>query len=163
VLERGGTLGPLYSGLITSTTEFLMSEPLGFPEASYELAGVVWLQGWGDAQNQPGIDEYEENLIDLAEDLRADLGLPLLPFVVVEGPDPTADIFAAREQAVASLELLQPETNLFVQTNIPLFEAGWFVPAEYTWHFNQSARNYVEVGLWTAEAVIDAGFVGGDP
>ena len=45
-----------------------------------ELAGVVWFQGWNDQYG--GQDEYASNLKHLIRDVRKDLGVPRLPFVI---------------------------------------------------------------------------------
>jgi alpha-galactosidase len=65
--------------------------PLYDPQVGYELAGVVWLQGWNDMgdgtvypkRGQPGgYDEYSRLLAQWIRDVRKDLGLPNLPVVI---------------------------------------------------------------------------------
>ena len=60
-------------------------------EAGYELAGLVWFQGWNDmvdrgtypTREQPGgYDAYSEVLAHFVRDVRKDLGVPKLPFVI---------------------------------------------------------------------------------
>jgi alpha-galactosidase len=50
----------------------------------YELAGFGWHQGWNDRINQAFNDEYEKNLANFIRDVRKDLGVPKLPFVIAE-------------------------------------------------------------------------------
>ncbi len=61
------------------------------PDQGYELAGIVWFQGWNDMvdrntypnRNQPGgYDKYSEALAHLIRDARRDLSTPKLPFVL---------------------------------------------------------------------------------
>ena len=60
-------------------------------EAGYELAGLVWFQGWNDMvaggiypnRGKPGsYDAYSEVLAHFIRDLRKDLSAPKLPFVI---------------------------------------------------------------------------------
>jgi alpha-galactosidase len=61
------------------------------PKQGYELAGFVWFQGFNDLvdgwsypkQNQPGgYDEYAELLTHFIRDVRKDLSVPKMPFVI---------------------------------------------------------------------------------
>ena len=60
-------------------------------KAGYELAGMVWFQGWNDMvdggtypmRGQPGsYDAYSKNLAHFIRDVRKDLKAPKLPFVI---------------------------------------------------------------------------------
>ncbi|MCA9142276.1 MAG: hypothetical protein KDB05_05795 [Planctomycetales bacterium] len=60
------------------------------PKAGYELAGFVWFQGWNmvDSGTYPnrgepgGYDQYSELLAKFIRDVRQDLAVPKLPFVI---------------------------------------------------------------------------------
>lgn len=80
------------------------------PEIGYEVAGFVWFQGWNDMvdrgtypdRDKPGgYAQYTECLADLIRDVRKDLGVPQLPFVIgvmgVGGPIEKKD---AKKRAV---------------------------------------------------------------
>jgi hypothetical protein len=47
------------------------------PKAGYELAGVVWFQGWNDMGNPA----YGEQLVHFIKDFRKEMNSPELPFV----------------------------------------------------------------------------------
>jgi alpha-galactosidase len=60
-------------------------------KAGYQLAGFVWFQGWNDmvdgstypTRGQPGsYDAYSKNLAHFIRDVRRDLKVPKLPFVI---------------------------------------------------------------------------------
>jgi hypothetical protein len=60
-------------------------------KSGYELAGLVWFQGWNDMvdrgtypnRDQPGgYDRYTEALVHFIRDVRRDLSAPELPFVI---------------------------------------------------------------------------------
>ena len=55
-----------------------------FGDRGYELAGFGWHQGWNDRVNQAFNDEYEKNLANFIRDIRKDLGVKNLPFVIAE-------------------------------------------------------------------------------
>jgi alpha-galactosidase len=48
----------------------------------YEIAGFGWHQGWNDRIDQTAVDAYEKNLENFIKDIRTDLGLMKLPFVI---------------------------------------------------------------------------------
>lgn len=61
------------------------------PAQGHEIAGFVWLQGFNDMvdghtypdRGKPGrFDDYAENLAHLVRDVRRDLGVPQMPFVI---------------------------------------------------------------------------------
>ncbi|MCG8651194.1 MAG: sialate O-acetylesterase [Pirellulales bacterium] len=61
------------------------------PNQGYQLAGFVWFQGWNDMvdrgtypdRDQPGgYDQYSELLAHFIRDVRKDLSVPRLPFVI---------------------------------------------------------------------------------
>lgn len=48
----------------------------------YELVGFGWHQGWNDRINQTAVDAYESNMVNFVKDIRKDLGVERLPFVI---------------------------------------------------------------------------------
>jgi len=61
------------------------------PQQGYELAGLVWFQGWNDMvdgstypeRGKPGgYDKYSEVLADFIRDVRKDLSAPKMPLVI---------------------------------------------------------------------------------
>lgn len=73
----------------------------------YELAGLVWFQGWNDGVGA-GNPDYAVQLAQMIRDLRRDLGAPDLPVVIgelgVDGPEAGGWIarFRAQQEAVAA-------------------------------------------------------------
>lgn len=78
------------------------------PAQGYELAGLVWFQGWNDMVDQSvypqrgqsgGYDSYSENLKCLIRDFRKDLSAPNLPIVIgVMGVGGPTDKYSASEK-----------------------------------------------------------------
>ena len=54
----------------------------GYSGAGYEIAGFGWHQGWNDRVDANFTAQYETNLANLIRDVRAEFGVPKLPFVI---------------------------------------------------------------------------------
>ncbi len=83
--------GVRYRELIEEVKTVLGDITAVFPDydadKGYTLAGMVWFQGWNDHINADFADEYEVNMANFIRDVRKDLGVPKLPFVIGEfGP-----------------------------------------------------------------------------
>ncbi len=93
--SSGGATGRYYTLMIEQVRAALASIKKEFPEIKsdgYELAGLVWYQGWNDGCDpKHAVPEYEANLVNLIKDVRKDLGAPALPVVVGELTGPWVD------------------------------------------------------------------------
>ena len=80
-----GATGEYYNSMINivnNVTQNLASEFPEIEQSEFEISGFVWFQGWNDGESQDFLDEYESNLKHLIHDVRSDLDIPDLPFVV---------------------------------------------------------------------------------
>ncbi len=93
VKRAGGEVGPLYNQMISRFHTFLRNLEKAYPgynkKQGYEIAGFIWLQGESDccAKTDEGRgyqNFYKENLDDFVNDVRKDVGLPELPFIIVQ-------------------------------------------------------------------------------
>ncbi|MDG1894226.1 MAG: sialate O-acetylesterase, partial [Fuerstiella sp.] len=75
-----GDTGTYYTQMIEEIREAL-ADLEGRP---YQIAGFVWMQGWNDMVSKPATEEYADNLVNLASDLRAEFDLSHLPIVIGE-------------------------------------------------------------------------------
>jgi hypothetical protein len=86
--SSGGEVGPYYTKMIAEIREGLINLKTEFPaygERDYELAGFVWYHGWNDGVDpKNAVPQYEQNLVNLINDVRKDLKAPKLPVVVGE-------------------------------------------------------------------------------
>jgi len=79
--SSGGTVGPYYTKMIAEVRAALAE----FAPGNCELAGFVWYQGWNDGCDpEHAVPEYEQNLVNLIHDVRAEFKAPKLPVVVGE-------------------------------------------------------------------------------
>ena len=102
--SSGGKVGKYYTLMIAQVREALAKMEQEFPALKgrgYELAGLVWYQGWNDGLNlQTAGPEYEKNLVNLIHDVRREFKSPKLPVVVGE-------LTGAWVQATGSWEVLR--------------------------------------------------------
>lgn len=77
--------GVYYRKMMDIVRERLASFETDFPELKgYKpsFAGFGWHQGWNDGCNDQAAAEYEKNMANFIRDVRNDLGVPDLPFVI---------------------------------------------------------------------------------
>ncbi|KAA5539188.1 hypothetical protein FYK55_25035 [Roseiconus nitratireducens] len=93
--EKAQATGHYYRMMMDHIRSVLDDIPSVYPDydsaSGYELSGFVWFQGWNDMvdrgvypnRDQPGgYDAYGELLAQLIRDVRKDLDVPRLPFVI---------------------------------------------------------------------------------
>jgi len=95
------------------------------PEQGYEIAGLIWFQGWNDGVGG-GNPDYVRQLAALVRDVRKELDAPGMPVVIgqlgTDGPDAEGWIATFRAQQAALAEL--PE----FKDNVCLAETAEFWP-----------------------------------
>lgn len=89
--------------------------------ANFELAGLVWFQGWNDMFDEQARNEYAENLVHLVNDFRNAFNVPELPVVIGEtgnmGADAGKNMLAIREAQANAATQIQPQGSAaFVST-----------------------------------------------
>jgi len=82
-----GGPGRSYSEMLKHVRDVLGKLKEHFPDYNgrgYEIAGFLWFQGWNDMINRERTAKYTRNLEHFIKDLRKELKVPKLPFVVGE-------------------------------------------------------------------------------
>jgi alpha-galactosidase len=159
--SSGGEVGSYYKEVIDRTKAVLKDLKTEFPELAdrgYELSGFGWHQGWNDRVNQAFNDEYEKNLANLIRDVRKDLGVKGLPFVIAEtgmsGPEekhPRALSLMKAQAAVAEYPEFKGNVA-FVGTKA--FWRGKDVsPTGQAYHWNTNAETYYLIGEAMGHAI----------
>lgn len=130
--SSGGEVGPYYKKMIAEVREALANLSNDFPsyaDRGYELAGFVWYHGWNDGCDpQNAVPEYEQNLVNLINDVRKEFDAPKLPVIVgeitgpwVEAPDEWNLLRKAQAAAAARPEfkgnVAFVETHDFVRSS----------------------------------------------
>ena len=159
--SSGGEVGPSYKELIQHVKDVLANLKTLFPDydgKGYQLAGFGWHQGWNDRINQAFNDEYEKNLANFIRDVRKDLGVPKLPFVIAEtgmsGPSeshPRALSLMRAQAAVAKYAEFQGNAA-FVGTR-DFYRPPEKSPSAQGYHWNNNAETYLLIGTAMGEAM----------
>lgn len=86
--SSGGEVGPYYTKMIAQIRDALMNLERDIPAydgRGYELAGFVWYHGWNDGvEPTTAVPEYEQNLVNLIQDVRREFAVPKMPVVIGE-------------------------------------------------------------------------------
>ncbi len=159
--SSGGEVGPYYNDLLKLVKEVLANIETHFPQydgRGYELAGFGWRQGWNDRVNQAFNDEYETNLANFIRDVRRDLGVEKLPFVVAETgmsghaeTHPRALSLMRAQAAVAEYDEFQ-DNVAFVGTK-DFYRPPEVSPSGQSYHWNTNAETYYLIGGAMGEAM----------
>ncbi len=159
--SSGGEIGPSYKELIRHVKDVLANLKTHFPDydsKGYQLAGFGWHQGWNDRINQGYNDDYEKNLANFIRDVRKDLGVPKLPFVIAEtgmsGPSeshPRALSLMRAQAAVAKHEEFQGNVA-FVGTR-DFYRPPDESPSAQGYHWNNNAETYFLIGTAMGDAM----------
>lgn len=145
------------------------------PKRGYELAGMVWFQGWNDMVDGPQRKEkyinYTRRLALLIKALRKDLAAPNLPVVIGElGASERGD-FQAAQAAVAELpefkgnvkfiktrEFWEPDVEEMSKKEVwkgPDWVKFYNVGSERSYHYLGSVRIYYKMGKAFAEGMLE--------
>ncbi len=112
--RSGGVVGPYYKKMIEEVRAALAA--LG--DTPHVISGFVWLQGWNDMFNENARNEYQENLVNLAFDVRREFDAPALPFVIGElgngGPQAGDKMKAIRNAQKEAADVI--DNAVFVST-----------------------------------------------
>ena len=104
----------------------------------FEVAGFVWLQGWNDMVNrdvypipkqgskEPRYSDYSHWMADFVRDVRKDLKVPKMPFVIgvmgVGGMKPNEHVAAFREAMAAPASLPEFKGNVAAVQTAPFWD-----------------------------------------
>ncbi len=128
----------------------------------FELAGFVWFQGWNDMCNQRYLEQYTENMIYFISDVRKELNVPTMPFIIgilgVYGTDPDSRKFdkglpvtAFRKAQFAAGEQYDRKVSERYRGNVIIVDSGPYYELELSdiyWkqRFTQDWKQRVEQG-----------------
>jgi alpha-galactosidase len=160
--SSGGEVGPYYQEVLKLTREVLRDAQSLFPQYAdhkLELAGFGWHQGWNDRVNQSFNDEYERNMANFIRDIRKDLGVPKLPFVIAETgmsgreeTHPRALSLMKAQAAVAQYDEFQGNVA-FVGTR-DFYRPAEDSPSQQAYHWNGNAETYYLIGDGMGKAMM---------
>jgi len=154
--RSGGDVGPFYLQMIEEYRAAIAGYGERFPELAEfepELTGFVWFQGWNDMFTEGGLEGYAQNLINLVKDVRDELEVPDLPFVVGQtGNANNEELWAAQEAAT-----LPPEFKgraMYVSTRAFLRKPEDSPNKGHGHHWFGNAESYLRVGDAMGQAMV---------
>ncbi|MBM4017814.1 MAG: sialate O-acetylesterase [Planctomycetes bacterium] len=160
--SSGGEVGPFYTEVVKQVKDVLANLKTHFPdlgERAYELAGFGWHQGWNDRINQAFNDEYEKNMANFIRDIRKDLGVKDLPFVIAETgmsgreeTHPRALSLMRAQAAVADYPEFKGNAA-FVGTK-DFYRPKDVSPSGQAYHWNNNAETYFLIGDGMGKAMV---------
>jgi hypothetical protein len=160
---------------IRSTLDELGQRFPGYQGQGFELAGFVWFQGWNDHIDAGYADAYASNLEHFIRDVRRDLDVPRLPFVIglmgQNGFKPPQGGMLKVRQAQASMENI-PEfrgtvkavaTDQFWDADADKLIANWRqdvdewnkVGSDHGYHYLGSVRTFCLIGRAFGNAMVE--------
>ncbi|MFT4546293.1 MAG: hypothetical protein ACI9UA_002435 [Pseudoalteromonas tetraodonis] len=156
VANRGGEVGPYYFGMFDYVHDVLDSLDTEFPEwagQGYEIVGFGWHQGWNDGDSDFTASQYEANMVDLIDDVRAEFGKSKLPVSIAN-----TGIGGASASGIR-LTILEGQLAVGNPTLYPRFDGNvssadtrdfWressVSPRNQSFHWNQNGETYYLIG-----------------
>jgi len=161
--KRGPGVGDQYDGMIAGVKKQLENLQPDFPQYNgrgYELVGFGWHQGWNDGCSAADVAEYEKNMVNFIHDVRKDLGVPDLPFVIAgsgfggwaQTIDRRLGVMAA-QQAAANRDEFHGNVR-YVETR-SFFRDGPVSPRPIRYHWCCNAESYYLIGEAMGKAMIE--------
>ncbi|MFT4546941.1 MAG: hypothetical protein ACI9MB_000886, partial [Verrucomicrobiales bacterium] len=158
--SSGGEVGPFYTEMLSHVKAVLDNLKKEFPEykAGYEIAGFGWHQGWNDGCGMPATLEYEDNLANFIRDVRKDLGVEKLPFVIADSGFGGKSQSNDRRLKIRAAQAAPAKSREFKDNVICVQTENFFRPAEESpsnqgYHWNGNAETYYLIGESMAEAM----------
>ncbi|MEP4077387.1 sulfatase-like hydrolase/transferase [Haloferula sp.] len=166
--EKDGDMGFHYAQVLQHVKEVTGNLKKYFPDYSgkgYEIVGFGWHQGWNDRINQKAVDAYESNMVHFVKDIRKDLGIEKLPFVIANTGMGGWDIPARHKGKVekhmeAQLAPANAEKYPEFKGNVAAVETRDFQrsqeesPSKQGYHWMRNWETYYLIGEGMGDAMI---------
>ena len=160
---------------IKQTLEHMKEHFPDYAGQGYEIAGFIWFQGWNDMIDATATGEYAVNMAHFIRDVRKDLNVPKLPFVIgqmgVDGDQPSEGVkkFKAAQAAVMDVaefkgNVALVKTDAFWDTDAAaVFKKGWRenmeewnkVGSDFPYHYLGSPKTMLRIGRAFGKAVLE--------
>lgn len=160
--SSGGTVGPFYTEMFTHVKTLLENLRKEFPKYNdgYEIAGFGWHQGWNDGCDMAMCQEYEENLGNLIRDVRKELGIEKLPFVIADSgfggkAEKNERRLMIRAAQAAPAKSAKFKGNVFCVQTEDFYRPAEESPSNQGYHWNSNAETYYLIGEAMGKAMVD--------
>jgi len=160
--SAGGEVGVYYKKLLEHIREVLGDLKTHYPAydgKGYEIVGFGWHQGWNDRISQKHNDAYEGNMVHFIHDVRKELKIEKLPFVIAETgmsgreeKHPRA-LSLMKAQAAAAARPEFKGNVAFVGTK-DCYRPKEVSPSGQSYHWNSNAETYFLIGDGMGKAMV---------
>ena len=166
-----GETGPYFTRVVSTVREVL--DDIGtyvpnYNDRGYELAGFVWHQGWNDRVNSTFSRQYEENMALFIGDMRSELGVRDLPFVIATtgmAPSPQYTDVERAQIAMGDISKYPEFTNnvRVIDTRTSYLQRPFWYPKEESpdntgnqgFHWNRNGKTHIHIGLAAGAAMAE--------
>lgn len=156
---KPGTQGWAYKQIFNNLHTALDDLGSNIPELKgrdFEIAGLVWFQGWNDLINGQRVDAYEKNLSLFIRDIRKHLGKPSLPVVIgvmgQDGDKPADNMKKMRAAQTAPAAMPEFKGTVAAVQTYPFWDPT--VKYDGGYHYMGSARFYYDAGTAMGKAMV---------
>lgn len=158
--SSGGEVGPFYTEMLSHVKEVLDNLKKNFSsyKDGFEIAGFGWHQGWNDGCEAAATNEYEVNLGNFIRDVRKELGVEKLPFVIADSGFGGKSQNNGRRLAIRAAQAAPAKSKEFKGSVLCVETENFFRPAEESpsnqgYHWNGNAETYYLIGAGMGEAM----------
>lgn len=157
--------GKYYREMIRIVKDVTTNLGTYFPELAgrkIEFAGFGWHQGWNDSCDPKMVAEYDRNMAHLIKDVRKDLGVPNLPFVIadtgMEGPGTQGD---RAQLCKIQMSFGDPKKHPEFAGTVASVETRGFArpvaqsPSDFGYHWNHNGESHYLVGEAMGQAMVN--------
>lgn len=152
--SSGGQVGPFYTEMMNHIREVLKNLKTHFPDydgGGHQIVGFGWHQGWNDGCNAGHVAQYEENLANLIRDVRKQLGVADLPFVIANSGFGGRNQKVERRLGIVAAQAAVVDYPEFQGTVACVDTRDFFRPPEQSpsrqgYHWNGNAETYFLIG-----------------
>ena len=160
--SSGGKVGPFYKQMVEHVNDVLDNIEKHFPDyrgQGFTIAGFGWHQGWNDGLKHDTVAQYEQNLVNLINDLRGAFDAPEMPVVIANSGFGGVDQKIDRRLGIinAQLNVAKREEfkkSVFTVETRPFFRTPDVSPSRQGYHWNHNAGNHFLIGDHMGKAMI---------
>ena len=165
---KDGDMGFQYAEVLRHVKEItgnLKKYYPGYTGKGYEIVGFGWHQGWNDRISQPAVDVYEKNMVNFVKDIRKDLGVDKMPFVIANTGMGGWDIkggYKAKVEKLMNAQLALGDANKYPEFkgNVAGVETRGFQrtreesPSKQDYHWMRNWETYYLIGKSMGDSMI---------
>lgn len=161
--SSGGKVGEFYTSIVNDTKDIMKNFKTLFPqwkEYTPQIVGFGWFQGWNDrCDDGTASREYEVNMVNFIKDIRKDLRIPNMPFVIGEcglcGPkEPNPKALLVMKAQKAAAEKPEFKGNVAFVGTVDFYREPSVSPTTQWHHWHQNAESYCLVGEAMGSAML---------